>query len=149
MAAEAAAWLSPLRRYLAASVLGHAAWEIFQLPLYTIWSDGTVGEIVFAVVHCTGGDLLIAATTLLLALIVFGRAWPDGDAYRNVMIAAVLLGVGYTIFSEWLNVSVRQSWTYSPWMPRLPILGTGLSPLAQWVVVPVLSFRWARARLRS
>ena len=52
-------WLPALRRYLAVMVLGNLAWEIAQLPLYTIWRTGTFGEKAFAVLHCTGGDLLI------------------------------------------------------------------------------------------
>lgn len=29
-------------------------------------------------------------------------------------------------------------------MPTLPVLGTGLSPLAQWIVIPIAAFRWVR-----
>jgi hypothetical protein len=31
-------------------------------------------------------------------------------------------------------------------MPRLPLLGTGLSPIAQWFVVPTAALVWARRR---
>jgi hypothetical protein len=145
MAADATPWLAALRRYLVASALGHAAWETLQLPLYTIWFEGTAAQVAFAVAHCTGGDLLIAVSTLVAALIVFGRGWPgDRAAFRNVALAAVALGLAYTVYSEWLNVDVRGTWTYSQWMPRLPPLGTGLSPLMQWVVVPLLSFAFVR-----
>jgi len=33
-------------------------------------------------------------------------------------------------------MTVRQSWAYSPLMPVLPVTGTGLAPLLQWIVVP-------------
>ena len=53
------------------------------------------------------------------------------------MFAAVLAGgVAYPIYSEWLNMTVRQSWAYSSLMPVLPVTGTGLAPLLQWIVVP-------------
>jgi hypothetical protein len=45
---------------------------------------------------------------------------------------------------EWLNVSVRGSWSYSALMPVIPIIGTGLSALMQWIVVPLLAFWVAR-----
>ena len=45
-------------------------------------------------------------------------------------------GVAYTIFSEWLNIVVRQSWAYSEAMPVVPLIGVGLSPLLQWLVIP-------------
>ena len=53
--------------YLALAGAGNFLWEIAQLPLYTIWWTGTKREILFAVIHCSGGDLLITASALALA----------------------------------------------------------------------------------
>ena len=39
-------------------------WEIAHAPLYTIWVEGSRGDIAFAIVHCTLGDVLIAASSL-------------------------------------------------------------------------------------
>jgi hypothetical protein len=138
------AWLIALRRYAIAIVLGNLAWELAQLPLYTIWYEGSARRIVFAAVHCTGGDVVIAGAALLASLLVLGdRRWPYGN-YRTVATAAVLGGLGYTVYSEWLNTEIRGSWAYTESMPQLPVVGTGLSPLAQWLVVPPLAFWWAR-----
>src|SRR3546814_6655752 len=52
--------------------VGNLAWEFVQLPLYTIWYEGSLWEILFAVLHCTGGDLLIASAALLGALMIAG-----------------------------------------------------------------------------
>lgn len=137
-------WHAALRRYLVAIAVGHLAWEFLQMPLYTIWREGTWGEIAFAALHCTGGDILIATASLVLALVVAGQpGWPQ-ESYRRVVMITVALGLGYTVFSEWLNLEVRQAWAYSDLMPTLPWLGTGLSPVLQWLVVPVVAFRWAR-----
>jgi hypothetical protein len=141
-------WLHALRIYLAVSAGANLFWETAQLPLYTIWRTGSAREIAFAVLHCTGGDLLIAAATLALALVAFGDpAWPIGG-FGRVRLATILSGTAYTILSEWLNVSVRGSWSYSELMPVLPPLGTGLAPLAQWFVVPALALGTARAAVR-
>lgn len=150
MAPDPPQWLAALRGFLLASTVGHLVWEVVQLPLYSIWREGTMDQIAFAVVHCTGGDLLIATSTLVLALLVFGSGWPtDQIAFRNVTIAAIVLAVGYTIFSEWLNVNERGTWTYSSWMPQLPPLGTGLSPVLQWIVVPSIAARYCRPSGRT
>lgn len=139
------AWLFCLRRYLLAVGVLHLLWEFAHMPLYSLWREGAAGEIAFAAVHCTGGDLLIALSVLVLALFAVGNGWPgDGGSYRRVEIVAVVLGVAYTVFSEWLNVDVRQSWAYSELMPVVPVLGVGLSPLAQWVAIPLCGFWWAR-----
>jgi hypothetical protein len=137
-------WLLVLRRYVLAIVLGNLAWEVAHAPLYTLWRDGSAGKITFAVLHCTGGDVLIASAALLASLLALadGR-WPQAR-YGSIATVAVLGGLGYTVYSEWLNTEIRGSWAYTQWMPQLPVVGTGLSPLAQWIVVPSFAFWWAR-----
>lgn len=137
-------WLVALRAYLLTTGALNLVWETVQLPLYTIWTEGTAGSRTFAVLHCTGGDLLIALSVLAGALIVAGGpAWP-GRRFHRVAALTVLGGLAYTVFSEWLNVEVRRSWAYSGLMPVLPPFGTGLSPLLQWLVVPAAALWMAR-----
>ena len=143
-------WLTTLRRYLLASAVGHLGWETAQLPLYTIWRTGAPRDIVIAVLHCTLGDLSISLVTLIVALMVIGSPdWPT-QQFALVFATAVILSVGYTVYSEYVNIVVRQSWAYGPLMPTLPWIGTGLSPLLQWVIVPSLAFVWSsRTRPRA
>ena len=149
------AWLPALATYLAAIVGLNLLWEVLHLPLFTIWSTGTLAERAFAVVHCTGGDLLIALVSLMVALIgTWAVDWPQQRFWR-VAILAIAFGIAYTVFSEWLNVYVRKSWAYSHWMPTVTVGGVhiGLSPLLQWMAVPTLAFRAAETvvlrRVRS
>lgn len=133
-------------RFLAAMAAGNLLWEVAHMPLYTLWLTGSQGEIAYAVLHCTVGDVMIGGICLLLSLAAFGRsAWPHA-CFGAVAGATILLALGYTVFSEWLNTEIRESWTYREAMPRLPVLGTGLTPVLQWVVVPVLAFRWSLPR---
>jgi hypothetical protein len=130
-------WLRALRIYLCASAMLHLAWEALQLPLYSIWSSATFGDIAFAVFHCTVGDLMIASLSLLVALFAVGNpGWP-AERFIPVMAATIAIGIGYAVYSEWLNTVVRKTWQYSELMPTIPILGTGLSPLMQWLIVPI------------
>ena len=115
-----------------------------QLPLYTLWSTHTPASIAFAVVHCTMGDVLIAASSLCGAVVVCGGPhWPQAR-YKRVALTAGAIGLAYTVFSEWNNTVVTRSWSYSPWMPTL--WGIGLSPVLQWLVIPTLAF-WRLSRL--
>ena len=133
-------WLTAFRLYLGTTAVLHLVWEILQLPLYTIWRTGTAREISFAVLHCTAGDLMIASLALLVSLILAGNsAWP-AERFLPVMVTTLGIGVGYTIYSEWLNTVVRKTWAYSDLMPIVPWIGTGLSPLLQWLIVPALVF---------
>lgn len=148
MSPDKAHRISVVHEYLGYSLLGHLAWEIGQLPLYTIFWDAPAGETAFAVLHCTAGDLLIAASTLALGYLVAGGArWPWFRAvYLRVAIVSVVLGVAYTVFSEWLNTAVRESWAYMPAMPLIPVLEVGLTPVLQWLVVPLMAFRLTALR---
>lgn len=133
--------------YLGVAAIAHLAWESLQLPLYTIWKSGTLGEIAFAVIHCTVGDMMIAASTLIAAIVVgHSWSWPRGD-WKRVAVLTIAFGLSYTACSEWFNVYVRHAWAYSSAMPMVRIGGIelGLSPLMQWIIVPIVAL--ARVRL--
>ena len=139
-------WISAIRRYIVFMAGANLVWEFVQLPLYKIWLTGTSEELAFAALHCTGGDILIALSTLMGALAIWAPAdWPARGRIA-VLLTTVFLGLGYTIFSEWLNIEVRQAWAYRAWMPVIPIINTGLSPVLQWVIIPVAASVWAWRR---
>lgn len=115
----------------------HLVWEVAQLPLFTLWREATLTAIAWAVVHCTAGDGVIALGTFALASAWSGRVgWPWHSPIRGLPIL-LLSGVAYTVFSEWRNVYRLGWWAYAEQMPT--IFGIGVSPLAQWVVVPVIA----------
>lgn len=144
-ASSSSVWLPTLRRYMAFVAMANLLWEFAHLPLYTLWETGTRSELVFAAVHCTGGDILIALGTLVLALVLVGNpAWPAAGMAR-VITLTVALGLAYTVFSEWLNIEIREAWAYRDLMPVIPLIDAGLSPVLQWIVVPLAGFRFAMA----
>ena len=120
-------WSFIFRRYLPRLAFCSLAWEILQLPLYTLWTEPHLGRIIFAVAHCTAGDAMIGLAALVLAL-ALSRAgaravWPK----TKVGGLMVVLAVAYTLLSERINLA-RGSWAYSPWMPVMPWLQVGLTP---------------------
>lgn len=119
-------------------------WEVLQLPFYTLWSTASAPAIAWGVLHCTLGDVLIAVVTFVVA-----RRLTRGLPGMVFLVALITLGVGYTVFSEWLNVSVRASWAYAPAMPVVPPFGTGLTPLLQWILLPPAAFFLAGALTKN
>jgi len=137
-------WLQMLGRYLLASAIGHLAWEVVQVPLYTLWYTDTASEIALMVLHCVAGDVLIALVAVVAALLVVGSpSWPE-QRFAAVMLGTVAVSVVTTIAVEYLSTVVWQFWAYTEAMPTLPWLGTGVSPVAQWAVLPPLALVWAR-----
>lgn len=56
--------------------------------------------------------------------------------------------MAYTILSERYNL-LYGSWAYSPLMPFVPWIEVGLSPLLQWLCVPLAAWQWAQPRSAS
>ena len=123
-------------------------WEIAQLPLYTLWSEGSPAFIAYAVIHCTLGDVAIGTLALLIALIATRARAVQAWRWRQVALFLVIPAVGYTALSEWINTIARGSWAYSALMPIVSLGGfeLGLSPLAQWLVIPPIALWLARRR---
>jgi hypothetical protein len=119
-------------------------WEAAHVRLYTLWEEGSRVEIARAVLHCTVGDGVLGAAALGAALLLTrARGWP-AERFGRVALVATLLGVAATAAIEWLAVEVQGRWAYAPAMPRLPPLGTGLTPVLQWTVLPPLCLLAAR-----
>ncbi|MEX1670235.1 hypothetical protein AB4876_15045 [Zhongshania guokunii] len=131
-------WVRTLRRYIVLILASNLLWEILQLPLYTIWQEGQPSEITFAIFHCTLGDVLIATACIVAALAIFGdTSWPQ-TRFCPVLLTATVFGVAYTLYSEWVNVHIREAWAYTRLMPTLPLLNAGISPILQWLILPPL-----------
>lgn len=132
-------WHSAIRCYVLGITGLNLLWEIAQLPLYTIWHTGSTQDIIVAVLHCTAGDVVIAITALILALMLIGTSdWPK-HRYLPVSGFAVFVGLTYTLYSEQLNIA-NGTWAYSDLMPVLPWFDVGLAPILQWLVIPSFCF---------
>jgi len=122
-------------------------WETGQLPLYTLYTTEPLGQIAYAVIHCTVGDVLIAVFSLLLAALLTRRAdWPLTRPWMGGGIA-ILSGLSYTAYSEWYNVYQTRAWAYAESMPL--VFGIGVSPLLQWLAIPAALVVIVRLRRRG
>lgn len=133
---DPATWRFMLLVYFPVLGAFHLLWEIIQLPLYTLWNEESPAYIAYAIVHCTAGDLLIGGSALLAALITTRAKALRNWRWIRLGAATTAFGVVYTAYSEWMNALVQSNWTYSEWMPVMPFVPIGLSPLLQWIVIP-------------
>ena len=112
------------------------AWEIAHVRLYTLWTEADGLGVAWALFHCTVGDVVIALGAFLLAAIVLGRIdWPVSHPSTG-SIFVVASTMAYTSWSEWYNVYRAGTWSYTELMPT--IFGIGLSPLLQWLILPIV-----------
>lgn len=133
-------------RYAAVSLPMFAFWEVGQLPLYTIWAEKGVRPSLWAALHCALGDVAIGFLTLIVALMSTAIV-PGSRTVRGVAAITILSGVVITAAIEVGSTQWLERWAYAPLMPVDPFLGIGLSPLAQWIVVPTMALLLVRRRL--
>jgi hypothetical protein len=74
----------------------NSVWETFRLPLYGLRHSVSATGLAVAVLHCTAGDLLIAAAAPLIALLFAGAAVRDSRE-RRILVLCIPLGIAYTI----------------------------------------------------
>ena len=111
-------------------------WEVAQFPLYTVWHEGDWGYILYGLVHCTLGDLLILLVAYwMVALLNRSRYWYQSNIFVNGFLFT-LLGLGYTIYSEIVNVNIKGNWGYTELMPIVPVINIGGMPFMQWLLIP-------------
>jgi hypothetical protein len=136
-------------RYLPWMLVLNLAWEAAHVRLYTLWQEAEAAYIAFSVAHCTLGDALIGIAALVVALTLTRAGLIAYWSWARVAAITSLAGVAYTIFSEWMNITLLRSWAYAKSMPTLDFGGfeIGLTPLAQWLLIPPLALYLGRAGL--
>ena len=120
------------------SFLLNLPWEVWQVPFFQGMADQPYWLGVKACTKSTFGDAAIGLAAFWIAAIVAkSRSWILQPRKLNT---AVFLAVGIlaTIIVEALATGPLERWTYDEAMPRLPILGIGLLPLLQWLLLPPL-----------
>ena len=128
--------LNSVARWAAVTLVFHLVWETAHVRLYTLWSDPDRWYVARSVLHCTLGDVVIGTAAFGFAAWVLARFdWPIHRPWGGTAIV-IAIGTMFTVWSEWNNVYRLKLWAYAPAMPT--ILGIGVSPLLQWIVLPPL-----------
>jgi len=125
----------PVLNLLFFSFVLNSAWEWVQTPFFIdLTSD--LNTIVWYRIHCTVGDTLIMlAGYILISLYRKDYRWVV-HAHIKDFAALVAMGVLYTVISEYVNVYIKQNWSYSSYMPLVPVIRIGVIPIIQWIILP-------------
>jgi hypothetical protein len=79
--------------------------------------------------------LIMLSCYWVVALLNRNRNWYKENILVNGTLFT-LLGLGYTIYSELLNVNIKSTWAYTELMPIIPVIKIGGTPFMQWVLIP-------------
>jgi 1,4-dihydroxy-2-naphthoate octaprenyltransferase len=120
------------------SFLGHFSWELLQAPLFSSLTGKDHVTGILICLQATIGDVGIAlAAFWLAALFGGGRGWASRPSAGSIGVF-LATGLFATVGLEFLNTEILNRWSYGPNMPLLPVIGTGLSPMLQWLFVPTM-----------
>ncbi|WP_017926759.1 hypothetical protein [Thioalkalivibrio sp. HL-Eb18] len=124
-------------------------WEFLQVPFFDDMPTMPHWEAVVFCTRATLGDVLIALVAFWgVAALTRNRGWILHPTLRTVLLF-VAIGVVITIGLEWHATEIDDRWQYADTMPTLPLLGTGLLPLIQWLILPLLLIWLVRRQVRG
>lgn len=125
------------------------AWEMWQIPFFVGMSTISHWDGVVRCTLATAGDVLIMLLAFYAAAAAAGgRGW---FLTPSRLAVGVFLGVGLVItaVAEHIFTGSLARWEYSSLMPVLPVIGTGVVPLLQWIVTPLISLATLRRLVLS
>ena len=124
----------------------HFTWEFLQAPLYRSMEPLSHFDGIRVCLQATLGDMALVIVAFWVTSVVTGtRRWHVRPYARAIAIWLVS-GLVMTVVIEFLSTVILDRWTYAEAMPRLPLVGAGLGPFGQWVVVPMIVL-WYMNRL--
>ena len=128
----------------------NVAWEILQMPLF----KGGVYEwrhILFCVLASVADVIMVLLIYFGFALIYKNALWVK-SINANRIIVLILTGGTGAVFAEVWQLSIG-TWSYTSAMPLIPVVNVGLSPVLQFMILPIfiyrLSFKMSAKKMRS
>lgn len=119
--------------------LSNLIWEKLHISLYKDY-EVFVSQLYLPVsVYTALVDVGIVFLIYGIVACVFRKIyWIMNPQWKHYVLTAVL-GAGLSILIEW-NALARSQWAYAPSMPVIPVINTGLSPILQMTILPVITF---------
>lgn len=130
------------------SILLNWPWEFLQVPFCSGMPTAEHWEGIKTCSRAALGDAVIMLVAYWAAAAVAGRYWLLRPTVLSVAIF-VGVGVAITVVIERLAVSGGwiATWAYSERMLMVPLLGIGLLPFMQWIVLPPLVLWFSKRQL--
>ncbi len=119
------------------------AWEVAQIRAYAFPAEGIMADLIGCLVPSLGDGLMTLAIYWSGWAVFRDAAWglrPGLSGYLLMAAVGVVLAVGV----EWNALYRTGAWAYAPGMPLVPVVGVGLLPVLQMVLLPPLTFRLVR-----
>jgi hypothetical protein len=114
------------------------AWELIQLPLYKN-AVYNFNHIAFCILATIADVLMVLLLYFVFALILKSIFWIQYTKLQR-MIIVVLIGGAGAVLSEMRHLSLG-SWAYDDSMPLIPLVNVGISPVLQFMLLPLIIYK--------
>jgi hypothetical protein len=129
------------------ALLLNLPWEFWQVPLFREMSTQEHWEGVKACTFAAGGDAGIEVAAYWAgAFAARDRRWILAPR-TGIVAIFIAFGLAATLVFEWLATEVFHRWAYGGRMPLIPLIGIGIMPALQWLVIPLLCVWFVRRQL--
>ena len=115
----------------------NVAWEILQMSLF----KGGVYDwqhILFCVLATVADVIMVLLIYLGFALIYKNTIWVNKLNTKRIILLILIGGAG-AVLAEIRHLAIG-TWSYADAMPLIPVLHVGLSPVLQFMVLPILIY---------
>ena len=110
------------------------AWELLQMPLYEqpIYK---MGHIAFCTLGALADTIMVLLLYILFVFVYKNAFWIEQKNWVKIFVVMLTGAVG-AVFSEKRHLLIG-SWSYDQSMPIIPLVNVGLSPVLQFLLLPV------------
>ncbi len=125
-------------------------WELLQVPLYALAPATPAWSVIERCSVAAVGDAAIMLVAFLMIALPARSRWWFLRPTRGQVFGFVFLGLLITVSIEHVATTTDPAhggWRYGPSMPVFPLVGIGLAPLLQWLILPPLSLWFVRRQL--
>lgn len=119
------------------SFLLNFAWELIQIPLY-IPSLYSFEHIAFCALASLADVIMVLLLYFGFALIFRNPLWMQHLRWKRIVMVILTGGTG-AVLAEIRHLSLG-TWAYSDSMPIIPVINVGISPVLQFMILPLLIY---------
>ena len=127
-------------------------WEFLQAPFFEGMAVASHWDAVKVCTRATFGDAVIMLIAYWSVAVATSNRWWFRAPSRVQMVGFIAVCVIITVAIEhFATQSMDQAWgwRYADTMPTIPVVGVGLTPLLQWMLLPPLAIWFVRRQIRA
>ncbi len=125
----------------------HFVWELLQMPLFAGFTEFQFYQVILHCTKATFGDVVISLLAFAGAcLVTRSRMWII-SMNKSGVVSFLAIGLVITIVFELLATGPLNRWEYGELMPMAPVIGVGASPIAQWIILPLLQLWFVKRQI--